>query len=188
MKDLIVNDILNEREIGSIIPLLVELEGEDVPIFFVKDYSNVLEDLKETDVMALKNAILGTDNCILFLIMFKFADSFETTYDVWFNYGEIWHSEFLNKLRTASRMIIDFRNEDNERVKSIEIENTVSPICIEYIDKCNETIITKGIKEDNIISLIKKKRFEIWDLDIANEFLDDMFEEYESIEELWYEL
>lgn len=188
MNDLTVNDILNEREVGSVIPLLVELEGEEVPIFFVKDYHDVLEKIEETDMMALKNSILGTDECILFLIMFKFAESYDTTYDLWFNYGELWHNEFLHKLKDSSRIIIDFRDEDNERIKSIEIENTLGETCEEYIAKCSETVVQKGKTEDNIITLESKKRFELWNIDIANDFLDNMFEVYESIEELWNEL
>ncbi|MGL4760304.1 MAG: hypothetical protein ACRCWG_02500 [Sarcina sp.] len=185
MNNLTVNDILNETEVGSIIPLLVEVEGKDVPIFFVKDYKVVLEDIKGNDVIALKNSIIGTDDCLLFLLMFKFAQSFETTYDVWFNYGELWHQEFLETLKTADKIIIDFRDENNERIKSIEIESTVASIAKEYIEKCTKETVCKGIKDENIISLIRKPKYETWNIDVANELLENMFEEYESIEELW---
>ncbi|MGL4655983.1 MAG: hypothetical protein ACRCWM_08870 [Sarcina sp.] len=188
MNNLTVNDILNEREVGSIIPLLVEIEGEDVPIFFVKDYKEVLEPIKENDIIALKNSIIGTDECTLFLLMFKFAQSFETTYDVWFNYGELWHQEFLEVLKESDRLIIDFRDENNERLKSIEIENTVTSVTKEYIDRCMESITCKGVKDDNIISLVNKPRYETWDIESANDLLENMFESFESIEELWDDL
>ena len=185
MNNLTVNDILNEREVGSIIPLLVEIEGKDIPIFFVKDYKEVLEPINENEIIALKNSIIGTDDCILFLLMFKFAQSFETTYDVWFNYGELWHQEFLETLKHADRIIIDFRDENNERMKSVEMENTVSDVTQEYIEKCMEDVTRKGMKDENIISLVRKPRYETWSIDTANELLENMFEEYESIEELW---
>ncbi|WP_297517419.1 hypothetical protein [uncultured Clostridium sp.] len=188
MNDLTVNDILDEREVGSIVPLLVEIQGEDIPIFFVKDYKEVLDIIKENELIALKNSIIGTDDCILFLLMFKFAQSFETTYDVWFNYGELWHQEFLDTLKKSDRIIIDFRDENNERIKSIEMENTVSNVTQEYIDKCNESVVSKGLKDDNIISLVKRPRYETWDIEVATDLLENMFESYETIEDLWSDL
>ncbi|MGL4453348.1 MAG: hypothetical protein ACRCTZ_19470 [Sarcina sp.] len=188
MSNLTVNDILNEREVGSIIPLLVEVDGKDVPIFFVKDYKEVLEPIKENDIIALKNSIIGNDECTLFLLIFKFAQSFETTYDAWFNYGELWHQEFLETLKESDRLIIDFRDENNERLKSIEIENTVTEVTKEYIGKCMENVVCKGIKNDNIISLVNKHKYQTWTMDMANDLLDNMFESFESIEELWNDL
>lgn len=188
MDNLTVNDILNQREVGTIMPLLVAMENEDVPIFFVKDYEEVLAPIEDNDIIALKNSIIGTDDCLLFLLIFKFADSFETTYDVWFNYGEVWHNEFLEKLKESKRIIVDFRNENNERIKSIEIENTVATVSKEYIDKCNDIVVKKGKTDENVISLVQKHKYETWNIDVVDDFLENMFESYESIEELWDDL
>lgn len=188
MSNLTVNDILNEREVGTIMPLLVEVNEKEVPIFFVKDYKEVLDPIKENDIIALKNSVIGNEECILFLLIFKFAQNFETTYDVWFNYGELWHQEFLETLKHADKLIIDFRDENNERLKSIEIENTVTEVTNEYINKCMESITCKGMKDDNIISLVNKPRYETWTMEMANDLLDNMFESFESIEELWNDL
>ncbi|MGL4991220.1 MAG: hypothetical protein ACRC57_08715 [Sarcina sp.] len=188
MNNLTVNDILNQREVGTIIPLLVEMDNEDIPIFFIKDYANILEIVEDTDMIALKNSIIGTDECLMFLLIFKFADNFETTYDVWFNYGELWHNEFLNRLKDSQRIIIDFRDENNERVKSIEIKNTVANITKEYIDRCNDVIVEKGSSSNNIINLVQKHKYETWSMDVIDDFLESMFDSYESIEELWNDL
>lgn len=188
MNNLTVNDILNEREVGTIIPLLVEIDKKEIPIFFVKDYKEVLEPIEENDIIALKNSIIGNEECILFLLIFKFAQNFETTYDVWFNYGELWHQEFLEVLKESDRLIIDFRDENNERLKSIEIENTVTDVTKEYIEKCMESVICKGNTDENIISLVSKPKFKTWTTDMANDLLDNMFESFESIEELWNDL
>lgn len=188
MNNMTVNDILEQREVGTIMPLLVGVENNEIPIFFIKDYKDTLSEIEENDVIALKNSIIGTDDCLLFLLIFKFADSFETTYDVWFNYGELWHNEFLNNLKDSKKVIIDFRDENNERVKSIEIENTVGQVTSEYIDRCNHMVVRKGERDDNIINLVQKHKYETWDMEVVNDFLENMFESYESIEALWHDL
>lgn len=185
MNDITVNDILNDREVGTIIPLLVMVGGEDVPMFFVKDYKKTIEVIEENDIIALKNSIIGTDDCLLFLLIFKFANSFETTYDVWFNYGEEWHNDFLNILKGSKRMVIDFRDENNERVKTVEIENTVKEIVEDYITKCSENILYKSGKNNNIIKLEKVEKYKTWNIDDVNNMLDNMFDSYDSIEDLW---
>ncbi|MGL4741531.1 MAG: hypothetical protein ACRC41_12115 [Sarcina sp.] len=185
MNSLTVNDILSEREVGTILPLLVDVKGTDVPIFFVKDHRNILEYIENTEMIALKNSIIGTDECLLFLLIFKFDNNFETTYDVWFNYGEAWHQEFLDSLKESNRIIIDFRDENNELIKSIEIENTVNEVCKEYIERCNANVIAKGDKIDNLIKLSTKKKYQTWNIEIVNDLLENMFDFYGSIEELW---
>ncbi|MGL5820041.1 MAG: hypothetical protein ACRCYE_00145 [Sarcina sp.] len=180
-----INDILNEREVGTILPLLVDIQGTKVPTFFVKDYRNILEYIENTEMVALKNSIIGTEDCLLFLLIFKFDNKFETTYDVWFNYGEVWYQEFLACLKDANRIIIEFRDEKDEHIKSIEMKNTVNEVCAEYIERCNENIIFKGEKINNLIELSVKKKYQTWDIEIANDLLEYMFDLYGSIEELW---
>ena len=188
MSNLTVNDILNEREVGTITPLLIGVEGCEIPIFFVKDYKEVLDGINENNSISIKNSIVGNDECILFLLIFKFAQDFKSTYDIWFNYGEPWHKEFLDVLKDTTRIIVDFRDENNKRFKSIEIENRVANVTGEYVEKCVENIICKGNKEDNIISLVNKPKYKTWNMEIANDLLDNMFESFESIEDLWNDL
>ena len=68
------------------------------------------------------------------------------------------------------------------------MENTVSNVTQEYIDKCNESVVSKGRKDDNIISLVKRPRYETWDIEVATDLLENMFESYETIEDLWSDL
>ena len=185
MEDLTVNDILNRREVGTIIPLLVTINSEYIPVFFVKDYRETINLIADNDIIALKNSIIGSNDCLLFLLMFKFADNFQTTYDVWFNYSEDLHKDFLNALKTSTRMVVDFRDENNERVKSIEIENSVGKVVNEYINRASEKILYKGNKDENIINLEKIERYKLWTTEEINEMLDNIFESYDDIEQLW---
>lgn len=185
MDDLTVNDILNRREVGTIIPLLVTINSENIPVFFVKDYRKTIDIIGDNEIIALKNSIIGSNDCLLFLLMFKFADNFQTTYDIWFNYAEDLHKDFLNALKESTRMVVDFRDENNERVKSIEIENSVGKIVNEYINRASEKILYKGNKDENIINLEKIERYKLWTIEEINQMLDNIFESYDNIEQLW---
>ena len=185
MDDLTVNDILNRREVGTIIPLLVTINSENIPVFFVKDYRKTIDIIGDNEIIALKNSIIGSNDCLLFLLMFKFADNFQTTYDIWFNYAEDLHKDFLNALKESTRMVVDFRDENNQRVKSIEIENSVGKIVNEYINRASEKILYKGNKDENIINLEKIERYKLWTIEEINQMLDNIFESYDDIEQLW---
>lgn len=184
MSNLTVNDILNEREVGSVIPLLVEVENEEVPIIFIKEYADYIKGVKDDVIVGVKNSIIGDKKAEVFLLMLRFGGD-ECMYDIWFNYGFPWHADFLNKLTTSNRILIDFRDEDNERIKTIQIENTIGDSLHEYIANCNEEFLVKGSLEDNVISIDKKKKYECWKDDDVYYLMDQVFNDYDTIEDLW---
>lgn len=184
-----VDDILTEREIGSIVPLVVEIEKEqdieEIPIMFVKDYKQTLDTFKDDESISIKGSIIEKNNVALMLIMIMFGKSYETTYDVWFDYGFVMHKEFIDKSLKESRIILDFRDEENNRIKTIEIENTLKKQMEDYIEKSSESIMIKEPINEKVIGLVKKSKFQIWNDELVFNLMDDVFDEYESIEELW---
>lgn len=187
MSNLTVNDILNEREVGSVIPLLVEVDSEEVPIIFIKECAEYIKDIKDNVVVGVKNSIIGDKKAEVFLLMLRFGGD-ECMYDIWFNYGFPWHADFLNKLIISNRILIDFRNENNERIKTIQIENTIGDSLEEYIDNCNEELLVKGLSKDNVISVDRKKKYECWKDEDIYYLMDEVFNDYETIEDLWNNL
>lgn len=185
MKSLTVDDILSESEIGTLIPLLVEVDNEVLPIIFVKDYLEVLSDLRDDLLVALKSSIISNQKIDLLLIMLRFDDKEDNTYDLWLNYGFKWHFEFLNALINSNRILIDFRDEENNRIKTIEVENTIKEDLNKYKDRCENTILVKESKEDNIIRVNNIKKYERWKDDEALDLIDEVLEDYESINDMW---
>ena len=151
MKSLTVDDILKESEVGTLIPLLVEVDNNVLPIIFVKDYLELLNDLKDEVLIALKSSIISNKKIDLFLVMLRFDNRKDATYDLWFNYGFEWHFEFLNSLIKSDRILVDFRDEENNRVKTIELNNTIIEDLIKYKNECESNILVKEGKEENII-------------------------------------
>ncbi|WP_207643341.1 hypothetical protein [Clostridium massiliamazoniense] len=180
-----VNDLLEKREVGTVLPLIVEVNDEILPIFFIKDYKDTIKDIREDKLVAMKSSIVGDGKCFLLLILFQFNNDFETTYDLWFNYSYEWHNDFLNVLNKEERMIIDFRDENNERVKTIEVKNKIKDTLDEYMKKAEEETIEKEFSEEKIVYLSRKKRYETWKEDDADKIMETIFDSHESIEELW---
>lgn len=180
-----VNDLLEKREVGTVLPLVVEVNEEALPIFFIKDYKETIQHIKEDELVAMKSSIIGDGKCFLLLILFKFNNDFETTYDLWFNYSYEWHNDFLNTLNKEERIIIDFRDENNERVKTIEVKNKIQDTLSEYIEKAEEETIEKEFSEEKVVYLTRTKRYKTWKDKEADEIMETIFQRYESIEELW---
>lgn len=185
MSNFTVNSLLEKREVGTVLPLIVKVDNRDIPIFFIKDYRETLENIKEEELVAMKSSILGDNKCFLLLMLFKFNDDFDTTYDTWFNFGYQWHKEFLEILKDSENIIIDFRDEENERVKTIEVKNEIKETLEEYIKKSEETSILKESTEDKVIYISAEKRHRIWKEEDVDKMIDAIFESYDSIEELW---
>lgn len=185
MSNFTVNDLLEEREVGTVLPLNVEVGNEIIPIFFVKDYKDTLEEINEEELVSMKNSILSDDKCFLLVMLFKFNNDFNTTYDLWLNYGYKWHSEFIEGLLNSNRIIIDFRDENNGRIKTIEVNNEIKETLKDYVKKSEEVSIFEENREETVIYLGSKKRYEIWDEEDADTLIDAIFERYDSIEELW---
>lgn len=188
MAVLTVDDILKESEVGTLIPLLVEVDDRVVPIIFVKDYLYALEDIGDNVLVALKSSIISNKKLDLFLIMIRFDNNEENTYDLWLNYGFNWHFEFLNNLINSDNILIDFRDEDNNRVKTIEVENTIIEDLKKYKESCEECVLMKEGKEDNIIRVNKIRKCEAWNNEDALELIDEVLEDYDSIEDMWENL
>lgn len=180
-----VNDLLEKREIGTTLPLVVNVNDSDVPIFFIKDQKETIENINEEELVAMKSSILGDNRCFLLLILFKFNNDFSTAYDVWFNYAYDWHKDFLKVLNYSEKIIIDFRNEDNERVKTIEIKNEIKNTLSEYINKSEEFTIIKESSDDKVIHVLSDKRYKLWKDEDADKITDAIFDSYDSIEDLW---
>lgn len=185
MKSLTVDDVLKKSEVGTLSPLLVEVDNEVLPIIFVKDYLEVLGDLKDEVLVGLKSSIISNKKIDLFLVMLRFDNREDTTYDLWLNYGFQWHFEFLNALLKSNRILIDFRDEENNRVKTIELNNTIIEDLTKYKNECESTILVKEGKEENIIMVNNIKKYETWNNDEALELMDEVLEDYESIEDMW---
>lgn len=185
MNNYTVNDLLEKREVGTVLPLVVEVNDEVLPIFFIKDYKDTIKNIREDELVAMKSSIVGDGKCFLLLILFQFNNDFETTYDLWFNYSYEWHNDFLNVLNKEERMIIDFRDENNERVKTIEVKNKIKDTLDEYMKKAEEETIEKESSEEKIVYLSRKKRYETWKEEDADKIMETIFDSHESIEELW---
>ena len=72
----------------------------------------------------------------------------ENTYDLWLNYGFNWHFDFLNGLINLDKILIDFRDEDNNRIKTIEVCNTIKKDLEKYKESCEDSILIKEGKEE----------------------------------------
>ena len=183
-----VNDVIKERPCPSITPVVVEVKGNQVPVIIIKDYKQKLSEVKEDELVGLKSSSMGNKKASLFLMILKFGDNFENTYDVWFDYVFELHRNFLSLLQKQDRIIIDFRDEENERYITLELENTIKEHITYYIDLSEEEVLVKQEKIENIISLNKIKRYTIWSEKESFEIMDKIFEDYPTIEELWHKL
>lgn len=188
MAALTVNDILKNSEVGTLIPLVVELENKAVPIIFVKDYFEVLKDIEDNVLVGLKSSIISNNKLELLLIMLRFDEKIENTYDLWLNYGFNWHLEFLNELIKQDTILIDFRDEENNRVKTIYIINTIKEDIKEYKESCEKSSLIKESREDNIINVVKKKKYETWSNEEAIALINKVLDDFDSVEEMWYNL
>ena len=183
-----VNDIIEQRPCPSITPVVVEIKGKYVPVIIIKDYKEKLMKVKEDELVGLKSSSMGNKNASLFLIVLKFGDDFENTYDVWFDYVFELHRNFLSLLQKENRIIVDFRNEENERYITLELENTIKEHIDYYNDLAEEEILVKNEKVENLINLEKVKRYTNWSEKESFEIMEKIFEDYPTIEELWHKL
>ncbi|MPQ44380.1 hypothetical protein GBZ86_11490 [Clostridium tarantellae] len=167
------------------IPLLVNINEIDVPIIFIKDFKESIEVIKDDVLVSIKSSTIGDKKCDMFLLMIKFGDGYNNIYDIWFNYAFQWHMDFLNRLLDCDRILLDFRDENNDRIKTIQINNTISEYIEEYIEVCEKDVLIKGQRENNIISIEKRKNYEKWiDEDVYN-LMDKVYDDFSTIEELW---
>lgn len=185
MAALTVDDILKESEVGTLIPLLVEVDDKVVPIIFVKDYLEALNEIGDSVLVALKSSIISNSKLDILLVMVRFDNHEENTYDLWLNYGFNWHFEFLNNLINSDKILIDFRDEENNRIKTIEVENTIKKDLVKYKKSCEESILVKEGKEDNVIRVNKVKKYESWRNEDALELIDEVLDDYDDIEDMW---
>lgn len=185
MSKFTVNDILADKPVGSIIPLVVSLEDKDIPIIFIKDYESEIIKIDDNCMVGVKSTTIGNKKVNLYLLILKFGDNYEHIYDLWFNYGFEGHKEFLKLLYTEDRIIIDFRDENNERIKTLQIDNTIIPHLESYINHSEELIVVKERRESNIITLGKVEKHTTWKENDVFRLMDKVFEDYSSIEDLW---
>lgn len=188
MAALTVDDILKESEVGTLIPLIVEVNDKIVPIIFVKDYLEALKDIGDNVLVALKSSIISNKKLDLLLIMIRFDEREENTYDLWLNYGFNWHFDFLNGLINLEKILIDFRDEDNNRIKTIEVCNTIKKDLEKYKESCEDSILIKEGKEENIIKVVKRKKYESWNNEDALDLIDEVLDDYSSIQDMWENL
>ena len=188
MAALTVDDILKESEVGTLIPLIVEVNDKVVPIIFVKDYLEALKDIGDNVLVALKSSIISNKKLDLLLIMIRFDENEENTYDLWLNYGFNWHFDFLNGLINLDKILIDFRDEENNRIKTIEVCNTIKKDLEKYKEACEESVLIKEGKEENIIKVVKRKKYESWNNEDALDLIDEVLEDYSSIQDMWENL
>lgn len=188
MSQFTVNDILADKPVGSIIPLVVSLEDKGIPIIFIKDYESEIIKIDDDCIVGVKSSTIGNNRVNLYLLILKFGDDYEHIYDLWFNYGFEGHKEFLKLLYTEERIIIDFRDENNERIKTLQIDNTITPHLESYINDSEELIVVKEGKENNIITLGKVEKHTTWKENDVFTLMDKIFVDYPSIEDLWNNL
>ncbi|SHI36017.1 hypothetical protein SAMN02745163_00087 [Clostridium cavendishii DSM 21758] len=188
MAEFTVNDILQNVDVGCVIPLIVEVKDEELPIIFIKDYESNLHNIEDECIVGIKSSNIENKDIMLYLLMLKFGEDYEAIYDIWFNYGLEGHREFLNTIKYKDRILIDFRSEDNERIKTIEIQNTIKGDLQKYIDNSEDEIIAKEGKVSNVITLGKIKKYKSWDENKMNDLIDKVCGDYDSIEDLWLNL
>lgn len=180
-----VNDVLNERPCGSATPLVIEVENKLLPIIIVKEYEEDIQWITDNIAVGLKSTCIGNSNVDIYLMVLKFGEGYSNIYDLWFNYGYENHREFLSLILNEKRIVIDFRNENNERVNTIEIDNTINEHILDYFRKSTEKKVVKGDKEGNVISINTISKYKAWSEEEVFELMDKVFADYPSIEELW---
>ncbi|WP_160671221.1 hypothetical protein [Clostridium sp. C8-1-8] len=188
MVDLTVNDIIAERPCGSVTPLVVGIEENLFPIIIIKERKEDLVSINEDTPIGIKSTSIGDKKCNVYAIIIKFGENFDNIYDIWFDYGDDNHKDFLELLRKQHRVVVDFRDENNERHITLEFENTVKEHIDDYIEKCSEKILIKKDKNDNLIKLEKVEKHTTWEDDDIEDLMDKIFGDYPSIEDLWEEL
>ncbi|GFP76889.1 hypothetical protein [Clostridium fungisolvens] len=188
MGDLTVNDIIADRPCGSITPLVVGLEDALYPIIIIKEMKEDLLSIGVDTPMGVKSTSIGDKKANVYAIILKFGEDFENIYDIWFNYGDENHQDFLKLLRDQHRIVIDFRDENNERYLTLEFENTVREHIDDYIEKCSEKMLVRSEKDNNVIKLNSLEKYNIWNDDDIENLMDKIFTDYPSIEELWEDL
>lgn len=183
-----VNDVLNERPCGSATPLVIEVDHKLMPIIIVKEYDKDIKGIMDNMEVGVKSTCIGNKKVNIYLMILKFGQNFDNIYDLWFNFGYKNHRDFLELLLEEKRIVIDFRNENNERVITIEIENTVTEHILDYFEKCKEKRIVRGNKNNNIITINNICKYEMWKEEDIFELMDKIFDDYPSIEDLWNNL
>lgn len=188
MSDVTVNDILEDIPVGSVIPLVVAVDEKDIPIIFIKDYEEEIHKIDDECMVGVKSTTIGNKQVNLYLLVFKFGEDFEHIYDMWFNYSFQGHKEFLKLLYEEDRIIVDFRNEENERIKTIQVDNTIREHIESYINESKELVVVKESTADNVITLGKVEKYKTWNENSMLKLIDKIFDDYPSVEDLWLNL
>lgn len=188
MAEYTVNDIISKRPCGSITPLVIGIKDDLFPIVVIKEYREDLVNIKSDHYVGVKSTSVGNEKVNLYLLILKFGEGFNNFYDIWFNYGYDNHREFLNLLKEHDRIIIDFRDENNEKFITLQLENTIKDHIDSYISQCNDIKIVKGEIVDNVIQLDKLEKYTTWNDDDVYDLMDKIADDYPTCEELWTDL
>lgn len=185
MSNITVNDVLDQTPPGAAIPLVVSLNEVDVPFIFIKDYKELLEGINDEVDVRIKTAYIENNKVTLLLILLKIGDMEESIYDMWFEFGNKMQREFLQKLLEQQEIVLDVRDENNDRLCCLSISNELILPIEEYIHKVEEKILVRGERSGNIISLENIEKYNSWNEDDVGNLLETIFMDYDSLEELW---
>lgn len=185
MSNITVNDVLDQTLPGAAVPLVVGINGEDIPFIFIKEYKELLEDINDEVDIRIKTAYIENKKVVMLLILLKIGDNEDNIYDLWFEYGNKIQRQFLQKLSKEQEIVLDIRAEDNERICCLSINNELALPIEEYIDKVEKKKLSKGMKNGNVIFLEDKEKYTLWNNDDVNYLLETVFNDYENLEELW---
>ena len=185
MSNITVNDVLDQTPPGAAVPLVVNFNGKDVPFIFIKDYGDILENISQEVDIRIKTAYIENKKVTMLLILIKIGDVEESIYDMWFDYGNKIQREFLEKLLGEQEIVLDVRDENNERLCCLSINNELILPIEEYIHKVNKTQLVRGETKENIIFLENIEKYNYWSEEDVGDLLESVFSDYENLEELW---
>ena len=57
-----------------------------------------------------------------------------------------------------------------------------------YKESCEDSILIKEGKEENIIKVVKRKKYESWNNEDALDLIDEVLDDYSSIQDMWENL
>lgn len=104
---------------------------------------------------------------------------------MWFDYGNKVQRDFLQKLLHEEEIVLDVRDETNERLCCLSINNELILPIEEYVHRVNKIKLVKGETDGNVIFLQNVEKYNYWNEDDVADLLENVFMDYEDLEELW---
>lgn len=185
MNNITVNDVLDQTPPGAAVPLVVNFNGKDVPFIFIKDYKDLLDYISQEVDIRIKTAYIENKKVTILLILIKIGEVEESIYDMWFDYGNKVQRDFLQKLLHEEEIVLDVRDETNERLCCLSINNELVLPIEEYVHRVNKIKLAKGETDGNVIFLQNVEKYNYWNEDDVADLLENVFMDYEDLEELW---